>query len=120
MRVLVCGGRDFNDGRHLCRVLDTLHQKSRFSVVIHGAQRGADFLAGRWAKAHGIAVDPYKAEWTHLGRAAGPIRNRRMLEEGRPDLVVAFPGGSGTANMVRQARGAGVKVIEEQSAEIGA
>jgi UDP-N-acetylmuramoylalanine-D-glutamate ligase len=48
---------------------------------------------------------------TH-GRSADPIRNRRTLDEGKPDLVVAFPGGRGTAHMVSQARAAGVRVIE--------
>ena len=45
-------------------------------------------------------------------RGAGPERNARMLAEGRPDLVVAFPGGTGTADMVRRAKAAGVRVVE--------
>jgi hypothetical protein len=52
------------------------------------------------------------AEWETLGRKAGPIRNERMLTEGKPDLVVAFPGGRGTAHMTRLAREAGVEVVE--------
>jgi hypothetical protein len=48
------------------------------------------------------------ADWEKLGRSAGPIRNQAMLDEGRPDLVVAFPGHHGTADMVRRARAAGV------------
>ena len=51
------------------------------------------------------------AEWHRLGRKAGPIRNQRMLDEGKPDLVVAFPGGTGTAGMVALACKAGVRVI---------
>ena len=51
------------------------------------------------------------ADWEKHGKAAGPKRNKRMLEW-KPDLVVAFPGGKGTANMVQQARQAGVEVIE--------
>jgi hypothetical protein len=43
---------------------------------------------------------------------AGPIRKQQMLDEGKPDLVVAFPGGRGTAHMVRIARAAGIEVIE--------
>jgi len=52
------------------------------------------------------------ANWAGLGRKAGPIRNQEMLDQGRPNMVVAFPGGRGTADMVRRARGAGVEVIE--------
>jgi hypothetical protein len=51
------------------------------------------------------------AEWESLGRKAGPIRNQRMLTEGKPALVVAFPGGKGTANMVAQARATNVRVF---------
>jgi hypothetical protein len=54
----------------------------------------------------------YPADWAKHGRAASPIRNQQMLDEGRPNLVVAFPGGRGTADMVRRARSAGVEVIE--------
>jgi UDP-N-acetylmuramoylalanine-D-glutamate ligase len=59
-----------------------------------------------------IPVETYEADWDTHGKAAGPIRNKRMLDEGKPDLVVAFPGGRGTANMISQARKAGVEVIE--------
>jgi hypothetical protein len=52
------------------------------------------------------------ADWAGLGRKAGPIRNEQMLSEGQPHLVVAFPGGRGTAHMVGIARAAGVEVIE--------
>ena len=57
-----------------------------------------------------MAALAYPANWKKHGRAAGPIRNKQMLEEAKPDLVIAFPGGAGTANMVKQAREAGVKV----------
>lgn len=51
------------------------------------------------------------AEWDRLGRKAGPIRNQRMLDEGKPALVIAFPGGTGTAGMVAIARKGRVPVI---------
>ena len=82
-------------------------------VVIHGGARGADDLARQWGEISvGIEGVEFRADWTARGKAAGMIRNQRMLDEGRPDLVVAFPGGRGTADMVRRARKAGVEVIE--------
>jgi len=84
----------------------------KVSVVIHGAAPGADTLAGRWAELRRVPVEAFPADWEKHGRAAGPIRNAPMLAEGKPDLVVAFPGGRGTANMCKQARAAGVKVVE--------
>jgi hypothetical protein len=111
MRVLVCGGRDYQDMRELFGVLDGIHAKTPIGLVIHGAYRGADTLAAEWAKSRGVRELPFPADWNaHPGGAAGPIRNSRMLAEGGPDLVVAFPGGSGTADCVRKAERAGVPV----------
>jgi hypothetical protein len=112
MRVLVCGGRDFAGRNLLAATLDQLHAGNGFSLVIAGGARGADTLAQEWAEARGIPCTVYRADWEGLGRKAGPIRNERMLAEGKPELVVAFPGGRGTAHMVRIAREAGVEVIE--------
>ena len=80
--------------------------------IIEGGARGDDTLGRLYGERHGIPVTTFHAEWKRLGRAAGPIRNKRMLDEGKPDLVVASPGGTGIANMMRQARAAGVEVID--------
>lgn len=91
MRVLVCGGRDFADFTAVCDALNTYAYEA--DLVIHGGGRGTDYLAGEWAEHHQIPVRIFPADWDKHGHAAGPIRNRQMLVEGKPDLVVAFPGG---------------------------
>lgn len=106
MRVLVCGGRDFSDFEALDNALSAM----TVSLVLHGDARGADHLAGRWAGDRGIAQVIFPANWKGEGYAAGPRRNLRMLEIGRPDVVVAFPGGKGTAHMIQAAEDAGVPV----------
>lgn len=106
MRVLVCGGRDYWDKATIRKELAEVKPTS----VIHGAARGADTLAGEVAEAMGVPVEEYPARWNDYGKAAGPIRNQAMLERGKPDLVLAFPGGNGTADMVQRARKAGVPV----------
>ena len=106
MRVLVCGGRKFDDKAMLERALGEIE----ITELIEGAAKGADTLAREWAEVKKIPVRTFKAEFGRYGRAGGPIRNKKMLAEGKPDLVVAFPGGSGTANMVGLARAAGVPV----------
>ena len=111
MRVLVCGGRDFQDKARVFATLDGLDP----ALVIHGGARGADALAGEWAESRGVECQVYPADWRRHGRAAGPIRNREMLEQSKPDLVVAFPGGVGTAHMARIARAAGYRVIEVEA-----
>ena len=107
-RALVCGGRDFADYAFVERVLDYYSP----TVVIHGCARGADSLADQWAFAHLIPVERYPADWRKHGKAAGPIRNAEMLHEGKPDVVIAFPGGVGTAHMVKIARAKGVQVLQ--------
>jgi predicted Rossmann-fold nucleotide-binding protein len=112
MRVLVCGGRDYSNREALAAVLAELRQTRGISLVIAGGARGADTMAEWWAAAEGVPCDVYQADWSGLGRKAGPIRNQRMLDEGKPDLIVAFLGGRGTADMVRRGREAGIEVIE--------
>jgi hypothetical protein len=80
------------------------------SFVVQGGARGADALAGQWAQDRGGSQKRVPAEWIKHGRAADHIRNAAMLLE-KPDLVIAFPGGAGTADMVRQAKKAGGCVV---------
>lgn len=117
LRVIVTGGRDFADRDLLFRTLDRLHLERGFALLIHGAARGADRLANDWAKERRVPRHPVPADWDGLGPAAGPIRNSEMLGM-HPDLVVAFPGGRGTEDMVGKAKRAGVQVVEvEKSGE---
>lgn len=111
MRVLVCGSRTWTSGLRIALELDAI-QCPPVTCVIHGGAAGADDLAREWAEASGVPCEEYPAEWEKHGRVAGPIRNQRMLDEGKPDLVLAFrmPGVSkGTDDMVRRARKAGVR-----------
>lgn len=118
MRVLVCGGRDFNNYVFVYDALDELHEKEGpFTEVIVGGAPGADYWAESWAWMAGIQRRVYRADWKRHGKAAGPIRNQTMLALGAPHVVVAFPGGRGTADMVSRANRAGIKVIEVKEAD---
>jgi len=112
MKILVCGGRDYSDRKRVYQILDAVHAKFTITELIHGAARGADSLGGEWARERGIPEKAYPAQWDKHGRGAGPIRNQQMLDEGKPDGVVAFPGGNGTADMIRRSKAAGLKVYE--------
>lgn len=122
-RVLVCGGRDFENYDLFVRIMDrfwmenvpisgpTGHRDRCPLTLISGGARGADKMAERYAIFRGHDVEVFEPDWLTYGNSAGPIRNQQMLDEGKPDLVIAFPGGTGTANMIELAEKAGVKVV---------
>ncbi len=117
MKVLVCGGRKYTDFRKVCDTLDKLHAKNPISLIVEGGAKGADTMARSWGGFHRVPVRTFPADWDNHGLAAGPIRNGQMLDEGKPDLVVAFPTNGklseskDTANMVKQARAKKIKTI---------
>jgi len=117
MRVIICGSRDWTDEALIDLFIEGLHEiHGQFLTIVHGAARGADEIAGRLAEARGIPTEAFPADWTNLGKAAGHIRNKQMLDSGA-DVVVAFKDNfnheldkGGTENMVKIAQDAGVSV----------
>ena len=89
------------------------------TLIIHGAARGADTLGKFVAEKIGLKVindgKGFPADWNRYGKGAGPVRNQQMIDEGKPDLVLAFHENinesRGTKDMVARARGIGLKVI---------
>jgi hypothetical protein len=110
MVVIVCGGRNFEDRHFVFKALDAFHHKHPITLLVHGGAQGADNMGRLWARERRIPIRAYMAEWDKYGGTAGPIRNRKMLEEQLPQAVIAFPGGSGTRHMVKIAKEANVKV----------
>ena len=109
MRIMVCGSRDWTSADVIQEALDGFPIGS---TVIHGGCRGADEIAGAVARRMGYLVEAYPAEWSTLGRKAGPIRNARMIGS-RPDVVLAFLSGSarGTRDAMEKARRAGIPLV---------
>lgn len=91
MRVLVCGGRDFADFNLFDRVMREVESRGKIDVIIEGGAKGADAMAKEWAYKRAVRVATFPADWNRYGKAAGMIRNQQMLNEGKPDIVVAFP-----------------------------
>ncbi len=114
MKVIVCGSRSFSASEFVWTRLDALHADMGFTLVVTGGARGADNLADFWAVGKGIPTVEMPAKWDLYGRAAGPIRNKEMLDTHRPGLVVAFkdkPVSRGTDHMLNIATRAGVGTI---------
>lgn len=134
--ILVCGGRTYGeevDGkpieqthRERHHVYHELYARTApknpeymlpdpETFIKSGAARGADSVAIDWAVVNWVRFREYPADWDRHGRGAGFIRNQEMLDDGKTDFVLAFPGGRGTEDMVRRALKAGVKVIRCKS-----
>lgn len=116
IRVIVCGGRDFND-KILC--FETLEKMlseytSESVEIVSGHARGADTFGEEYAKMHGIRLSIFKADWKLYGKSAGPVRNSQMLKYASEEtpVVIAFWNGAskGTKNMIEQSRAAGATV----------
>jgi predicted Rossmann-fold nucleotide-binding protein len=107
-RIVVTGGRDFSDALLVEKSLDAILRKHGISAIIQGGADGADRLCAEWGWERQIPVATFNADWKAHGKAAGPKRNQRMIDEGRPDAAVAFPGGRGTADMVGRLASAGI------------
>ena len=117
-RVLITGSRNLNDRDAVWDALDEEYRIHGSMTVVHGAANGADKLAGQWARsamADGLNVteEVHPADWKTHGRAAGPIRNQKMVDLGA-DVVFAFPRGksTGTRHAMKAAGIAGIKVRE--------
>ncbi len=128
MIVLVCGGRDYRNKEELFSQLYTYHYNCTIiTLLINGGVPGADTLSTMWAHENNIPFKEFHPDWRNLealgavikqGRfelynaMAGFDRNQKMIDEGKPKLVMAFPGGRGTADMVSRARKACIAVLE--------
>lgn len=119
LRVLICGSRTFDDARLMCEQVMRLPMGA---TVIHGGAKGADSLADFYAREMRLDVEVYPADWKQYGKRAGYLRNVQMLQEGKPDLVLAFVDkplseSRGTAMMVGLAMKADVEVAVHSGRE---
>ena len=114
-RIVIAGSRGFEDYELLEQTLDHILDEQTDSIeLVSGHAKGADLLAERYAKENGLPIHIIKPDWKAYGRAAGPIRNRQMLDYAMDEspLVVAFWGGKskGTKNTIDTAKSLGIPV----------
>ena len=113
MRILITGSRDWEDRMSIDWALWEVAEEAGDEeiTVVHGGATGADTIAGERAAAYGWNVEVHSAEWDKHGKAAGPIRNQKMVDLGA-DICLAFPLGvsRGTRDCMRRARAAGIRV----------
>jgi hypothetical protein len=128
MRLVVTGGRDYSDTTRIFAALDELHARRPVSFLIEGEASGLDIRAKAWARQRGIDVEPFPSDWddtshpdavvryTRNGKpydvTAGTRRNQQMIDDGKPDFGLVFPGGTGTADMRSRLAKAGIPFEE--------
>src|ERR1700743_1331391 len=107
MKIAVTGGRDYCNKARVYQVLDAAVDRLGMTFLMQGGADGADYLAWQWTDERGFPCGSFPADWSKHGKKAGPIRNQRMIDEGKPEIVIAFPGGKGTQDMIARAVSAG-------------
>lgn len=111
MRLMLCGGRHFEDVQVIQQELARLHAEQPVTVLIHGSASGLGAAAEAWARRNDIHIVRYPPNWELHGKKAESMRNAFMIQDSRPDLVLAFPGGRHTADLVRRAGAANIAVV---------
>jgi hypothetical protein len=114
--VIVCGGRLYDRRSVIFGTLDAIHRKHTIVVVKHGGCTGADALADEWARGVGVPVEVFKVEYKEKEKVAGALRNLKMAQSGA-DICLVFPGGVGTANMMKSANECKIPVINVDNSE---
>ena len=111
MRVLICGGRHFDDDGLIKSELSKLHETIPIDVLIHGGLPTIGTSAENWARRNGVHLVRYPANFS-LGKQGDVLRDRFMLEDGRADMLLVFPGGRRTAELRNHARRTDLQIFE--------
>lgn len=116
MKIIVCGGRSYENKHTVYATLSTRHARSPITLLIEGGAQGADRFAREWAIYNKVQYKTVPAAWQLHGKKAGYIRNCAMADL-QPFMIIAFPGGKGTQMMkdIGKARGIPVMEIEDEN-----
>jgi|CXWL01.1.fsa_nt_gi hypothetical protein len=115
MRLLMSGGRHFEDSVLVEGALSAIHRRAPITVLIHGGTPGLGAPAESWARRNAVHLVRYPANFS-LGKRGDFERDRFMLEDGRPQALLAFPGGRRTAELCQSARRRGTSIIYADAA----
>ena len=116
-RVLVCGGRDFNDEKMMYEELDKILDNGDGDEyeLVSGHAKGADILSEKYAKDRHIRIKVFPVDWKRYGKVSGIKRNKDMLDyvsQENPVVVAFWDGNStGTKNTIDTARKTGIEPI---------
>lgn len=107
MRVAVTGSRHGAPAGLVREVLSGLDPRP--SVIIHGGCTGVDAEVDAVPREMGIVVEDYPADWKLHRRMAGRIRNEKMAQESKAEILLVFPGGAGTTDCAARFQERGIE-----------
>jgi predicted Rossmann fold nucleotide-binding protein DprA/Smf involved in DNA uptake len=108
MKLAIVGSRNFNNYEQLKAIVWEFFKIRKGNIpqdiIISGGAKGADYLAKKYTEEYKIKYKEFPANWTKYGKAAGPIRNKQIVDA--CDVVLAFleENSKGTANTVKLAK----------------
>lgn len=114
MRLIICGGRHFRDMALVERELTRIHAANPIDVLVHGGSAGIGMPAEAWGNEHDVHIVRYPP-CRCSGRSSDARRDMFMLSDGRPDAILAFPGGRRTKALVQMAEAQGIPVISVET-----
>lgn len=107
----IVGSRHYSNGPAFSAIMEAwIVQHGRPDAVVSGGAGGVDTLAAGWARAAGVPLKVFPANWAAYGRAAGPRRNAQIVAAATHVLALPSRAGRGTQNTIRQAEAAGLPV----------
>ena len=110
MKVIIAGGRDFNNYNFLCQKVDKILSRQKDIEIVSGVAYGADKLGERYAIERNLTITRFPADWNTYGKSAGYRRNAEMAEYA--DALIAFWNrrSRGTKHMIDIANNKNLKV----------
>src|SRR4030066_971348 len=100
IKLIIAGGRNFDDFDKLCQVCDEFLQDQNNIEIVSGAYKGADLLGEKYAAEHNYSIKQFPANWKRYGKSAGQKRNVEMANYA--NMLIAFwdAKSKGTKNMI--------------------
>lgn len=112
MHLLIAGSRNYKDAEFIYSRIDLIRDNHYITKIIAGGATGVDQVAKEYAKEHNIPFEKYKADWDKYGKAAGPIRNKQMVDAADIILAIRYNYSPGTSNTLKLAKKAELKIYK--------
>ncbi len=95
LRVMLIGGIFFDDEKAIGAALSQIDEtEQKIDILLHGGEGCVSRYAVQWAMTHNKRSLAFHPNWTRDGNKARLIRDKQMIEHGKPDVIYVFPGGN--------------------------